>query len=361
MKPQDIANTAWAFAIVGLQHPRFLDAVGAELERRAVSYVNRGNSRANPPFSSQEITNSIWALATLNYPVPGLLNKLVPVIVGLDEAPLSIASIASRWKRQEMANLAWSCAVFGEYPPELVKMLYMGLSGVGDNPDPRTVAQYFGDGGITQSLVMSMAYLQIAMDLEIKGNPLALPRGYPSDWEYSTSPTPSNQPGKTPMETQGMDGLGDLTLTRSNIQMSVSNAFSRISFDHVDEHVIDMKTLATEHGVQMDPLQTEILSLDIADLSDRIGIEVDGPGHYITNIGDGWASGRGAAYELPNGKLEYRYEWTAEKSIVNGATALKIRLLNRLGWKIISIPFWEWSEVQGESSKEEEYCRNLLQ
>jgi hypothetical protein len=45
---------------------------------------------------------------------------------------------------------------------------------------------------------------------------------------------------------------------------------------------------------------------------------------------------------------------------VNGATALKERLLTKLDWKIKRIPFWEWYALNGDKEAEEEFCWKCL-
>jgi RAP domain len=73
----------------------------------------------------------------------------------------------------------------------------------------------------------------------------------------------------------------------------------------------------------------------------RIGVEVDGPFHFV-----------GCRSQTPNGN-----------------TVLKQRQLRTLeGWKLVSIPYWEWDEIcDGASggltrleSKKQAYLRNLL-
>jgi hypothetical protein len=126
----------------------------------------------------------------------------------------------------------------------------------------------------------------------------------------------------------------------------------------VEEHVIGMDTLAQDHGIQMAANPTEILSLDIANVADKIGIEVDGPGHFISNIDNG-SSSMGKVKQI-NGKLEYQFDWDNENQEINGPSALKLRILHELGWRVINIPFWEWYVMQGDAQKEEEYCRSVL-
>lgn len=65
----------------------------------------------------------------------------------------------------------------------------------------------------------------------------------------------------------------------------------------------------------------EGLSLDIAKPRQRIAIEFDGPSHYLT---------RGRP---------------------NDATAFKHRLLERLGWRVVHVPYYEWGELRTWNDK----------
>ena len=58
-------------------------------------------------------------------------------------------------------------------------------------------------------------------------------------------------------------------------------------------------------------------SLDLALPSSRVAVEVDGPTHFL----------------LPDGRGVRK---------PNGPTLLKRRLLRAAGWRVISVPFYEW-------------------
>jgi hypothetical protein len=366
LKPQDLSNTAWAFAILGMKHTRFLNAVKYELQERAQLHLSGNRRDVMTRFKGQEIANALWALATLNVPSQGLLANMEPYMIEMavggsssngsgssKEPQLTVTNIASSWKRQELANIAWVCAVMGEYPPQLIRLVYMGLLGVGDRPDPNFLRQAHHDGGIQPSAVMSMTYLQMIMDLDMgsKNNPISFPENWDGD---STSYKSSSGSSSGDV----LDSLFELRLTTSKVQQAVSQGFDRIGFSHVEEHVIGMDTLAQDHGIQMAANPTEILSLDIANVADKIGIEVDGPGHFISNIDNG-SSSMGKVKQI-NGKLEYQFDWDNENQEINGPSALKLRILHELGWRVINIPFWEWYVMQGDAQKEEEYCRSVL-
>ena len=306
-------------------------------------------------FKGQELANIVWACATLNNQFPDLLNAIAPYMRELceqDNGTLSARSIAKHFKRQELANIAWSCAVMGRYPPDLMHILYMGLVGNGGERDTEYLSQLFGDGGLQRQAIMSLLYVQIAVEMEFPANDLTLPEGFPDAWDAVGDTGCTENPPET---------VSMLTLSTSRIQKDVSHALDRIGFSHVQEKVICMEELVRNHDIQLSPKPFEILSIDIADVKDKVGIEVDGPGHFCSVL-DEWSpqeEARGYA-KLVNGKLEYQFQWDGRQQM-NGSTALKERLLQRLGWTVLHIPFWEWYAMSGDTAKEDAYCTKLLE
>jgi hypothetical protein len=188
LKPQDLSNTAWAFAILGMKHTAFLSAVVDQLQNRTQRYLNGNQRDIMTRFKGQEITNTLWALATLNYcPSQGLVHQIEPYLVEMtsNNNEMTVASISRVLKRQELANIAWVCAVFGEYPTQLIQLLYTGLLGVGERPDPAYVQKVHRDGGVQPSAIMSILYLQIVMDLEQgnSNNVMFWPDDFPENWD----------------------------------------------------------------------------------------------------------------------------------------------------------------------------------
>jgi hypothetical protein len=287
------------------------------------------------------------------------MRDVAPYIVELcqdNQGRVTVASIAKSLKRQEMANIAWACAVFGDYPPTLMQVLYKGLLGVGENPDPAYVSQAQGDNGIQKSAVTSLIYLQIARDLD--GDPtngLVLPPDFPSAWEQASSVKSNNN--NAMLDVLAFD---ELKISTSKIQRDVSDSFRRIGFPHVQEHVICMDSLVQNHGIQMAATGNEILSLDIANVHAKIGIEVDGPAHFIHQI-DSVSKDTDGAIQIIGGKTDYKFDWSGADREINGPTGLKQRLMQGLGWTIINIPYWEWYSLNGDPTLEDDYCRSILE
>lgn len=123
------------------------------------------------------------------------------------------------------------------------------------------------------------------------------------------------------------------------------------------EHIISTDELQDNYGISLSTENLEFLSLDIANLDSKIGIEVDGPGHFV-NILDGSndvTGSDGGAINTVRGKRGWQFMANSQQH-VNGPTALKHRLMEHLGWSIGHIPYYEWREQEDV----EEYCREMI-
>jgi hypothetical protein len=346
---QDIANTAWSFAIHGLKHKSHLDSIANVMRTRWMA-------RPAPQMKGQEIANLIWACATLNHTPKGLLDVLEGYIVDIFQNDFDVGKISRVFTRQELANLAFGLCVIGIFPPTLVEIIYVGLLGTGNQRDPSYLQSIYGDTGIEQVHVNSLLYLQIMLDLILgKGaHPFRLPEDFPVAWTSGGS--------AFSLSSSSFGDGGFLEINTSNTQIAVSKAFDRIGFPHVDEHILSMKDLVEEYGINMGVNPVEVLSVDIANVDSRIGIELDGPGHWVSDISNDATLLRNIGHYRPikKGVYDYVFKWNSMEQEMNGSTSLKLNLFERLGWKIIQIPFWEWTPVYSNDRLEEEYVERVL-
>jgi len=388
---QDVTNTVWAFGLIGLKHERFLKAVEGTLRQRMQRYLDGDKSAY---IQGQEMSNALWALATLNYIPTGLLSLVEQYFLKLLRNELTVSSISRLITRQELANIAWVAAVFGEYPKRLIELLYMGILGVGERPDPAYMQKVYQDSGIQATHSNSMLYLQIMMDFDLglEQNIFALPEDFPSAWASNLAMLGDNENDSS----SAGNGILEISTTISGIQSRISKAFDRIDFGHVDEYLFTMKDLTDEFAIQMTSFPVEVLSLDIANIDSKIGVEVDGPGHWVSNIdpetnhnillsvgeyrrpphnnNNNNNNNKGDSSNNNNRFLEYNFNWNSEDQMINGATSLKQRMFQHMGWRIINIPFWEWSRVDNpywewnrmdnnpstSDEAQEDFCRSLL-
>ena len=363
--------------IFGLKHQTFLEAAERELRSRIQAYVNGGR---NSKYSilGQEMSNTLWAFATLDYTPSGILELVKDYWMAMLDGNLKVSNLCTYISRQEIANIAWATAVFGEYPQTLIELLYNGMLGVSEGLDPDYMQNtLYQDNGILPTHFNSLLYLQIMMDLDlgVDQNKFKLPENFPSDWTSHPSLIACSK--DSPSSTTDANGI--LEISTSAIQTRVSQAFDRIDFGHVDEYLLTMKDLVDEFGIQMPPLPKEIISLDIANIDARIGVEVDGPGHWISNIDPSSnpdilsSVGNYRKWAPRNGEtsFEYKFNWNAKDQDINGSTSLKWRLFEKIGWRIISVPFWDWIPVDSKANRgenevdlikaQDDFCSELLE
>ena len=159
---------------------------------------------------------------------------------------------------------------------------------------------------------------------------------------------------------------GRITSSKPFFNLKHSRVFKRINFAHELEHVITTRDIESEYGILLSSENIEFLSIDITNSEKKIGIEVDGPGHFVQvmDVCDPLHNGQelensGRAVQMGK-SIGWEFRQNAIRK-VNGSTALKDRLLENLGWRMAHIPFWEWrySDNGGVANKEN-YCQALL-
>lgn len=228
-----------------------------------------------------------------------------------------------------------------------MKILYTGLLGTGNNPEQ--MRKVFNDDGLQSSSIMTLYYVQVAADVEAPELRLSLPAGFPNRWGEGED----NKHAKVDENDLITMSSSMLTLTVSKLQRGVSKTFDQIGFDNILEHVIDTNEIKDEYGIQLPHSPKEFLSIDIANIEKKIGIEVDGPGHFVRLIDN-------PGKATTKGNVKRQFDDRGENR-VNGPTILKHRLLTHLGWDIIHLPYWEYQELGGNKDEEMAYCQNLLE
>jgi hypothetical protein len=194
----------------------------------------------------------------------------------------------------------------------------------------------------------------MALQIEAPDLGLSLPYDFPNGWQESDNKS------KRQKVIDNETGSTMLQITTSKLQQNISRTLNKVGFDHKLEHVISTDDLQAEYGISLSSINQEFLSLDIASIDKLIGIEVDGPGHFV-NILDGVESDDtsnnniGGVMRIGRGKTGWEFTANSQQKI-NGPTALKHRLMSHLGWNVLHIPYFDWrQEKDGE-----DYCRRLL-
>lgn len=100
-KPQELANTAWALASLGLNHPTFLDALVAAAQPQLSS------------FNPEALANILWALAKLGYSHPAFMDA----VVAAARPQISV------FEPQNLANMVWALVTLGLSRPDFIDEL----------------------------------------------------------------------------------------------------------------------------------------------------------------------------------------------------------------------------------------------
>jgi RAP domain len=254
--------------------------------------------------------------------------------------------------------------VFGKFPAELMNILYTGTFGAGSLQNANDISLIYGDDGLSQKVSLNqnlvdivflfatillintnvfdnyyivqafqqLVQLQTAMDLAQAPSDISLPNNFPEEW----------------MHMERLASIAKLDLTTSNLQKSISKSLKELGFSHVVEHTISMREMAGIYSINVPPKEYDVLSIDIANVEEKIAIEVDGPTHFILCIDSKSILNPGNSHQL-----QYKYD-------ANGATMLKHRLLTSMGWTVLNVPYREWYKLRDDPRKKNQYCQDLL-
>jgi len=282
-----MANTFWAFATASVAADSLFEAVAAEVPRRISD------------FNAQAIANIVWAFATANATADPLFKVLAA------EIPRRIGEFTAA---QNMANTVWAFATASVTADQLFNVVAAEV--------PRRIGEFnaqnmvntvwaFACVGWKQHQIFRELGSSIATHLndfnEVQKSQLYLVALYVQiQWPNLDSPLSaflhSFRPAYTRFESNP-----------SQLQHDVSTMMEQIGWVHTFEH-------ETAEG----------FSLDLAEPKLKLAVEVDGPSHYLKELSSG-------------------------RSVVNGATRFKTRLLRSFGWTVAHISFFDW---QGTSESE---------
>ena len=295
--PQSLANTAWAYATAGHAAPALLVAIAAEAAPRVRE------------FNPQDFANTVWAYATAGHRAPTLLDA-----IAAEAAPR-----VREFSDQNLTNAAWAYATAGHAAPAL-------LDAIAAEAAPR-VREF------TAHAITNMAWAYAVANHPTDGSGLFGERFIRRCEELARELAIKNlrQLHQWALWHAGERGRSDCLLSDDLLERC------RAAFAIADAHP---SSLQRQVGTALEALglsPTEEVSLDDGysiDLvvewrGDRVGVEVDGPFHFL---------GREP----------------------NSATLLKRRQLRHLGWRLVSVPYWEWDEVVGSSQRATKYLASLL-
>jgi len=311
-KPQDLSNTVWAYATAGVA----ADALYAAVAEAA---VRGGLARFNP----QELANTVWAYATAGVAADALYAAA---------AEAAVRGGLAGFKPQDLSNTVWAYATAGVaadalYAAVAEAAVRSGLAGFNPQDLANTAWAYATADHYHQALLADCSRV-ISDSLARDPSRWSEERSQLHQWQLWLS-LERGADGQQHLLSESQrklccDAMQDTQVTISEFQRSVAVALAALS-----------PVAAVQHGFEEEYLEPRTgYSLDLALPSTRVAIEVDGPSHFL----------------LPDGR-------GARKP--NGPTLLKRRLLAAAGWRVISVPFYEWNGF-ATAKERQTYLQGML-
>jgi len=328
--PQAIANTAWAFAKIGMKAPYFF----------AHAMSSRNVERLTKVGNAQAISNTLWAMARLGHSGPGICRAI-------EDREVASKIIASE-RSQNVASVLWALSKFHYECPVFVRCVCENIEEIahrGSVQGLSNIAYAFADLGYFEDAIFDEVSKHADRVVE-KGTMQAACNIL---WAYAIS-------GKMKAHEETVKLLWDETMKRplqdftrySWTTLEIARLFAKaegISLVVEDKKKIDMITKACKHASynekdiffdivardlrmfgyqgfvrEVSPFKAEgggdLLKIDLAWEKEMVAVELDGPSHFLTK--------------------PYTNQYRKRR---DGPTVAKERLLRKIGWKYISFSY----------------------
>eukprot|EP00804_Cyclotella_cryptica_P000170 CCRYP_017452-RA/>CCRYP_017452-RA protein AED:0.08 eAED:0.09 QI:0/0.66/0.25/1/0/0/4/0/1112 len=337
--PQELANIVWAFATLDEPHPDLFEKIGDEITARDT--LNE--------FTPQNLSNIVWAYATVNEENASLFTKIGNTVVGLDDlqlfAPQSFSNIVwahatanvhqpdlfrkigdalvtsnifEACKSQELSNTVWSFATANELRSDIFKKAEdaIGKSHKLESFPAQSlcnIAWSYAVANVDAPLVFNDAFIIALLDKQEELTLKGLRQLF--QWHLWRVREQSNDGLPETLQEHCRDAFITANVSSSILQNDVISELAAIGLNPEEEFL-------TQSGYRLDAL----VQID----GKRVGIEVDGPSHFIHET-------------------------------AKGSTILKRRQVTTIDKiALVSIPHWDWNKLGKDRSKKQKYLKSLL-
>ncbi|CEM07025.1 unnamed protein product [Vitrella brassicaformis CCMP3155] len=298
-RPMDIATILWSFAAVGGLPPTIFPAIARAAVVRAEAVVKQTGAGGGQ-FSGQDCSLMVWACAQA-----GIQEHDRDVLDGIVKVARGRLGTFSD---QALANFVWGLAVLDHHDLPLFSEAF------------REVERRVRDGLMASPKHRQQifwAHLSLMLDERIdegQRGAVAMDERLLERFRESF------------MGVSGVKGEGGEKLFSSSLHQAVSLALSRfLKVEHQNEYWI-----------------RNAIVVDIAMPERKVALEVDGPFHYQS-------LGLGQSLQDPDTPPQ-----------ITPKTLFKRRILKQLGWKVTSIPYFEWHALRSRKDKEEYVKQRFL-
>eukprot|EP00956_Cyclotella_meneghiniana_P015281 scaffold23234_cov67-Cyclotella_meneghiniana.AAC.1 len=302
-EPRELSNIAYAYSLLGY-NPR-IDDNTTLLENIADVSLD-----CIQQFNAQNISNMMWAYTKLHVSHGPLFHSVGDAIVMKD--------YLTKFKPQAIANVVWAFAATNVQHPALFKKVANEIVAMDDwksfnSQALSNIAWAYTVSNIDTAPLFSSAFRQELLDRQNNFIDQNLRQLY--QWHLWQTKEKSDYGLPDFLCEQCKQTFSSSDTTSSALQKDVVAELKSIGLNPVEEYL-------TESGYSIDAL-VEINGT-------KVGIEVDGPSHFI---------GR-----KPNGR-----------------TLLKRRQVESIDKiSLVSVPYWEWGKLGKDRDKKQKYLQPLL-
>jgi hypothetical protein len=294
--PQALSNIIWAYATAGESYP--------QLYNKLANHIVRMKDLSG--FKPQALSNILWSFATAGKSHPLLFQKLEHAVIAR----------CNEFNSQGIANLLLACATVGLIDHHLFTSFAPAVKSVlgqCNNQDLANIAWSYAVANINDPSLFNSDFIDA---LQAKANdfvPENLSQLY--QWQLWQDELKS-----------GINLPSALCEKCRQTFVSQSCRSSRFPYDVISElSCIGLRPkdeVLTLSGYRLDAL-VEVNGI-------KVGIEVDGPYHFVNKE-------------------------------ATGSTLLKRRQVSTLDdIRIVSVPYWEWGEFGNNGAKKQDYLRAKL-
>jgi len=295
-KPQALSNIIWSYATAGELHPQLYRKFGDHIV--AMKDLNR--------FVPQDFSNIIWAFATAGESQPQLFSKFANHIIAMKDL--------GQFKPQELSNFLWAYATVGIIDQHLFTSFAPAVKvvmGHCSSQDLTIIAWAYAVANVNDHSIFNADFMNA---LQAKANDF----GWKDlrqlhQWQLWQDELKSGINLPPALCEKCRQVFVSESCQSSRLQDDVVSVLSSIGL-HPKEEVL------TPCGYRLDAL-VEVNGM-------KVGIEVDGPSHFINRE-------------------------------ATGSTLIKRRQVSTLDdIRIVSVPYWEWNKLGKDSVKKQQYLRS---
>jgi GTPase Era involved in 16S rRNA processing len=297
-KPQALSNIVWAYATAGVNHPQFFEKVAKHIVR--LDHLRE--------FNAQDLSNTAWAYATAQVSHPKMFQQVANAAIQREEDFIP----------QHVANLLWSYATMGIYDKQLFSSFVPIAAKLMDkynNQNLANIAWAYAIADVDAPTLFNDRFINKCLEKKDGFSIENICQLH--QWHLWQTKEKSRNGLPEELQDRCYKEFISEEPTRSKLQDDVVEQLSSIGLNPKEEALMDS-------GYRIDAL--------VEVNGKTIGVEVDGPFHFI---------GRSKA---PLAR-----------------TILKRRQVPSIdGLELVSVPYWVWNQLGKNQAKKQEYLHRLL-